>query len=105
MKHRCEEGRPLAAARTRFIRARRLFAVCSLSFVIGLAFCVWRPLTAFRVTNVPPGPFGGGNAAPYVEVLTVAGLGAVLFAWKLWCALRDYQDEKKRQTNVSGRAC
>jgi|SRR5581483_1729221 len=105
MKHHPEEDSAVAAARRRLIRARRLLAIFGIPFVIGLAFCLWRPLIAFRVTNVPPGPFGGGNAAPYFEVLTVAGLGAVLFAWEVRCASRAYDEEKKRQANLRGPAC
>lgn len=105
MKQHGREESPLVVTRRRLIRARRLFAVFAIPFVVGLAFCLWRPFIAFRTANVPPGPFGGGNAAPYFEVLTVAGLGTALFAWELRSALRAYGQEKRRPTNPGGPGC
>jgi|SRR5579883_62900 len=105
MKHHSRDESPLAAAQRRLNHARRLFVIFTVPFFIGLAFCLWRPLIAFRIANVPPGPFGGGNAAPYFEVLTVAGLGAVLFAWELRSAWHAYGQEKKQHTNPGGPAC
>ncbi len=105
MKHHRLEESPLAVMRRRLIRAKRLFAIFAIPFVVGLAFCLWRPFIAFRIADVPPGPFGGGNAAPYFEVLTVAGLGAALFAWELRSASRAYNQEEKRQANLRGPGC